>query len=221
MEVSKPRLETAIALHLAPILRADGFKGSGRQFRRTVGKWTHVVQVQSHRYDSGFCVNMSIHPVGVPDFGRKVHDPKKILEVDCRFRSRLTGIPNTKDQWWSHDGTLKGMCWAMILAAETYERYGRERFDLATADDSDLNCVSPTAFIKGKFNGYGFCEDRSATAFVLAWMRRESGHLAEAKAFAEYALRTSSPHATSYNSWLEEILAELEGQILRQSGGPR
>lgn len=216
MEVSKPRIETAIAMHLAPILRADGFKGSGRQFRRTVGKWTHVVQVQSHRYDSGFCVNMSIHPVGVLDFGRKVHDPKKILEVDCRFRSRMTDDPNREDQWWSHDGTEKGMCWAMILAAETYERFGRERFNLATAADSDLNRVSPEAFFKGKFKGYGFCKANSTTAFVLAWMRRESGQLEEAKAFAEYALRHSGPQATYYNAWLEEIFAELDVQIRLQ-----
>lgn len=54
MITATPRLETAIREHLAPVLRADGFRGTGRSFRRVVNGWVQVVNVRGSRYGDQF-----------------------------------------------------------------------------------------------------------------------------------------------------------------------
>src|SRR5262249_53569414 len=115
-----PRLESAIRQHLAPQLRADGFAGSGRTFRRVVGGWIHVVSVQGSRYGGSFAVNLAVHPIGIPDLRGNTPDPKVITEELCEFRRRLSGSEDRHDMWWKHDSTTEGMGAAMREATAIY-----------------------------------------------------------------------------------------------------
>jgi hypothetical protein len=40
-----PQLEASIRKHLVPLLRQDGFSGSGRTFRRVAGDFIEVLNV--------------------------------------------------------------------------------------------------------------------------------------------------------------------------------
>ena len=55
-----PRLESSIKDHLSPVLKSDGFLGSGRTFRRVSEDLIHVVEVQGSRFVGKFAVNLGI-----------------------------------------------------------------------------------------------------------------------------------------------------------------
>ena len=50
MTARSPRLEEAIRLHFAPLLRANGFTGTGRTFRRVEDDAAHVVNDEGFWY---------------------------------------------------------------------------------------------------------------------------------------------------------------------------
>ena len=186
--VAAPRIESAIRDHLAPLLRADGFSGSGRTFRRTVGAWIHVLNVQGSRYGGQFAVNLGLQPIAIPDVLGNVSDPKRIAEALCEFRRRMSDSEARLDKWWKHDATPESMAAAVCDAASTYDKVGRRLFDNATSEAADLNTVTPDAFIAGRFNFQGFGSTNCRMALALARLRKVRGQLAESQAFAAYAL---------------------------------
>jgi hypothetical protein len=185
-----PRIESAIRDHLAPILRADGFSGSGRTFRRVVGGWIHVVNVQGSRYGGQFAVNLAVQPTAIPDARGDTPNPKKITEELCEFRRRMSESEARQDKWWKHDPTAESMAEAVREAAIMYVQVGRRLLDNATIEDADLNSVSPAAFADGNFNFLGFGSTVCRMALALARLRRAKGELPESQAFAAHALQT-------------------------------
>lgn len=181
-------MESAIREHFAPVLREDGFAGSGRTFRRVVGGWIHVVSVQGSRYGGEFAVNLALQPTTIPDALGKTPDLKKITEDICEFRRRLSDSVARQDMWWKHDSTEQGMAAAVCEAAGTYRRTGRALLNDATAESSELNTLAPSTFAAGAFNFQGFGSTESRMAFALARLRRVHGLEADAHAFAIHAL---------------------------------
>jgi hypothetical protein len=187
MSTAAPRIETAIREHLAPVLRADGFAGSGRTFRRTVAGWIQVLGVQGSRNGGEFAVNLALQPAALPDVLGNAPDPKKITEDLCEFRRRMSESERS-DMWWSHKSTAESLATAVREMVGAYERTGRRLLDDATAKGSDLNTVSATDFAAGKFNFLGFGSTHCRIAFALARMRESEGQRADAVAFAKHAL---------------------------------
>lgn len=190
MNTATPRIESAIRKHLGPVLRADGFAGSGRTFRRVVGDWIHVVNVQGSRYGGQFAVNLAVHPTVIPDVLGNAPDPKRITEELCEFRRRMSESETRQDKWWKYDSTPESMVAAVHEAAVMYIQVGRRLLDEATAKDADLNTVSPAAFVAGNFNFLGFDSTKCRMALALARLRRAKDRLAESQAFAAHALQT-------------------------------
>src|SRR5262249_40204830 len=123
MNSAKHRLEASIRTHLAPVLRADGFMGTGRYFRQTAEGLIQVVQVQGSQYGGKFAINLAIHPVTVPDVLGGRPDPDAIKVELCEFRRRLT--ESGSDQWWEHEPTKESMDAAIEKAAAVYSTIGR------------------------------------------------------------------------------------------------
>jgi hypothetical protein len=85
-----------------PILRADGFKGSGTTFRRVLTDRIDVVNVQGSRYGGQCCVNVAVHFPFLPSAGgTSVKDPKKFKDYECTFRIRLREASES-DRWWTY-----------------------------------------------------------------------------------------------------------------------
>ncbi|WP_227818089.1 DUF4304 domain-containing protein [Nitrogeniibacter aestuarii] len=183
---TSPRLETAIRAVLAPVLREDGFSGSGRTFRRMRGTWIQVLNVQRSRYGGSFAINLGVQPLAIPDVLGNTPDPKKITESLCEFRRRLSEAG--ADQWWQHGTTEESMRSAMEEATATYRRTGNELLQRACDSQAGFNAVLPTDFSIGAYDSAGFGSTQVRMALALARLRKVEGKLEEARAFASLGL---------------------------------
>ena len=90
-----------------PLLRQDGFKGSGQNFRRINGDVIHAINFQNNKYGGSCCVNMGLHFAFLPICwdNNKIPDLKHIKALDCEFHCRLAPEGKT-DYWWKFKGSL-------------------------------------------------------------------------------------------------------------------
>src|SRR5262245_47071901 len=86
---SYSEFHTLLTERFVPLLRSDGFVGTGTTFRRLNGEAIHVVNIQGFRYGGRCCVNQAVHYTFMPTLGEGSVDAKKIKEYQCEFRSRL------------------------------------------------------------------------------------------------------------------------------------
>jgi hypothetical protein len=179
---SQPRLETALRTVLAPILREDGFSGSGSTFRRVAAGRVQIINVQGARHGGSFAINLAIHPLAVPDLRDETPDPKKITQELCEFRRRLS--ETGADQWWKYEPTETGMASAMEDAAAVYKNVGRKIFDSVSGPSSPIMTVSAAEFAAGSFDFRGFGSTKVRMALTLARLRRGDGDIGESMAFA-------------------------------------
>jgi len=185
-----PRLESAIRSTLAPLLREDGFSGSGRTYRRVRDGWVQIVGVQGSRYGGAFAVNLAIHPLAIPDLTGKMPAPRTMKMEHCEFRRRLS--ETACDQWWKHEATLASMTIAMEAAAEVYARTGRALLARVSGVDMPLMTVTAAEFIAGAYDFAGFSSTKVRMALALARLRKSQGRLEESKAFAAWGLENAS-----------------------------
>jgi hypothetical protein len=186
MNNSSPRLESSIRDHFSPLLRSEGFSGSGRTFRRVSEGLLHVVQLQGSQYGGKFCVNLGIQPLSIPDVRGNRPDAKKIKVELCEFRRRLS--ESGVDQWWEHAGSKESMDAAVRAAAAVYAAVGRRLFLEQSGPGAPLHKVTPTQFDSGQYDFSGFRSTKVRMARSLALMRRSVGSLLDASAFAQIAL---------------------------------
>lgn len=198
-----PRLEISIKEHLAPLLRADGFSGSGRTFRRVVGDFVQVINVQGSRYGGQFAVNLAIQPLCILDVVGEVPDPKKITEELCEFRRRLS--ESNTGQWWEHDGSQESMNTAIKAAAIVYCTIGRQIFENFNSSVPPMHLVTPEAFENGQYNFQGFGSSNVRMALALARLWQAKGHKEAAKKFAIIGLATIG-NASGLRRELESIV---------------
>jgi hypothetical protein len=205
------RVETIIKSRFAPVLRIDGFIGSGRTFRRTRNDQIHVVNVQGARYGGQFAINLAIQPITIPDVLGNEPDPKKITEAACEFRKRLSEFG--ADQWWKYDD-LESLEKAMSDAARVYEAFGRPAFEAMSRQPSPLSTITTAQLSDGSlgFNGFGTTKVR--LALILARLREAEGRIVDAALFAEYGL-VHAIRAFGLRSELERIAALSKGCTAR------
>jgi hypothetical protein len=204
MSGSPPRLELSIKNHFVPILRADGFSGSGRNFRRVASDLILALQVQSSRDGGKFAVNLGIHPLAVPDALGGLPDPKKIVVTLCELRRRLS--EHGSDQWWGYEATQTSMDEAVVRAARVYEMTGRRLFAEQTSPSSPLYLCTSEKFGVGDFDLSGFATTKARLARLFSIMRGASGNRDEQRAFARIGLE-SVGRATALKIELEALCA--------------
>ncbi|WP_262049302.1 DUF4304 domain-containing protein [Bradyrhizobium sp. Bra78] len=202
-----PRLESSIKGHLSPVLKSDGFFGSGRTFRRISEEHIHVVQVQGSRYGSKFAVNLGIQPRSIPDVVGNSPDATKIREELCEFRRRMSEA--TSDQWWEYEASNESMDAAVQAAASVYKAIGRRLFSELSGAESPLHKVTPGQFEAGQYSFSGFGSTKVRMARSLALMRQSIGDLVNANAFARIAL-ASLGNASALRAELEELCRATE-----------
>ena len=207
MSGSMPRLESSIKDHLSPVLKSDGFFGSGRTFRRISGDLIHVVQVQGSRYGGKFAVNLGIQPVAIPDVAGNSPDAKKIKPEHCEFRRRLSEA--NSDQWWDHAESKESMDAAVRAVASIYATIGRRLFADMSGPESPLHKITPAQFESGEYGFSGFGSTKVRMARSLALMRQSLGNLTDAGAFARIAL-ASLGSAQALRVELEELCRATE-----------
>ena len=193
-------LEKSIKARFAPVLRSDGYLGSGRVFRRLVGGMICIVQFQGSLDGGKFAVNLGIHPVVIDVLGF-MPDPKKLNEAGCEFRRRLTATG--PDQWWLY-WDQSSLDLAVDDALHVYETVGRGVFVTQTGPDAPLDVITPEGFADGRLDLSGFRTTDVRTAWAIAIMRLAAGRKDDAKAFAQLALARLGG-ASGLRRELEEI----------------
>lgn len=182
-EPTTPRLEHSIREHLAPLLREDGFGGTGRTYRRTVNGWVQILNVQGSKYGDAFAVNLAIHPVAVPDCIGRTVDPKKLTHDACELRQRLS--EDGEDQWWAHFGERESMDEAVRCAASVYATHGRALLHRLAGNPSPLDTFTPDQLVNSMSDLAGFKAPAGRVALLFARVRRLEGRAQEAAGFVE------------------------------------
>jgi hypothetical protein len=206
MSESKPSLAKAIQSQFAPTLRRDGFSGTSKRYWRVVGDQCQVVELQGSRHSGKFAVNMGIQPMSVPLLSGGAPEPKRIREMECLFSRRLSVQPG--DQWWAYQPSQLSMDAAARDACAVYEQVGRGQLEFLAQPDSPMSTLTPEAFAMGAFDFKGFGNTGVLMAWTLAHMRKAAGKSAEARGFAQVALKEigDGPGGSSLKGELRKLL---------------
>jgi hypothetical protein len=180
---SAPKLEASLKTQLAPLLRQDGFKGSGSRFRRIANGMVQIIEIQRRSGGGAFAINLGIHHEALIDVetGKSL---SKIKEYDCLLRWRLTD--NVEGEWWSFGPSQASMDAAVRDAAVLYLKTGRVVLDSEMGPSAKLLTLTPEEF-RGRPNMSGFNNTDFCLAEGLAHIRKWAGNDLEAKAFADIA----------------------------------
>jgi hypothetical protein len=189
LTIETTRIETIIKVHFAPTLRAQGFTGSGRTFRRTRNGQIHVVNIQGSSYGGQFAINLAIQPLAIPDVLGNEPDAKKIVESACELRRRLS--ESGADQWWRYDD-LASLEKAMDDAVKVYEEYGRPAFEAMAMSPSPLDTMKLEQLVEGPVGFNGFETSKVRLALIIARLREVEGRISDAVSFAAYGLEHST-----------------------------
>lgn len=214
MSDSKPSLVKAIRRHLAPVLRSEGFLGTGQRYWRVVGGQCHVIAVQGSRYGGKFAINMGIQPMSIPLRSGETPEPQRIREMECLFRRRLT--LQHADQWWDYQPNQSSMDAAIRDASIVYEQIGKCQLEFMSKPDSPMNTLTPEAFASSTYDFKGFGNSAFLMAWALAHMRMASGKRAEAQGFVEVALKEigDGPIGSALEIELRELLERIWAQAM-------
>jgi hypothetical protein len=167
-----------------PILKKDGFRGSGRKYYKHSGQWLQLLNVQGSRYGGSFAVNLAIHYATAPDLVGNVPDPAKMTEAHCELRRRLA--EDRADMWWKHESNTESMLEAVQSASAMYEKVGRKCFAQAI---ETLDSMTADALAHGSYDLQGFHPGVPRLGLALARIRKLQGRAAESRTFAAVALR--------------------------------
>ena len=116
-------VDKAIRKILAPVLRADGFKCSGRTFRRYRGELVHVFCVGGSRWGGALHACLGVHLRFLVFPGDLPWTWEKIPEFNCFLRSALA------PGGWRHGEDEASISAAIQSIRTLYESQGRDEFD--------------------------------------------------------------------------------------------
>jgi len=106
------QIDRLVKEHLAPPLRAAGFRGSGRSFCRSAGEAIQVVNVQSSKWNQGsegkFTINLGVFFSTIA----RLVDPERVpvspKEYECTVRARIgKALGSAQDLWWEVDSSTQ------------------------------------------------------------------------------------------------------------------
>ncbi len=85
--------------HLFPVLKAEGFEGTGQTLRRIRGPIVHVFNVQAASGGKACYLNLGAHYDFLPCEGGAFVPPAEIEESHCIFRDRMDPPPGEAYGW--------------------------------------------------------------------------------------------------------------------------
>ena len=94
------RLFTSLlSKRLYPLLRAEGFRGSGTTLRRVSEPVVEVFNVQASSGGNRCYLNLGVHLTFLPAEGGQVVEPGELKESHCAFRTRVDPPPEQQFGW--------------------------------------------------------------------------------------------------------------------------
>jgi hypothetical protein len=187
-----------------PLLRADGFKGSGTTFRRVNGDRIDILKVQGSLSGGKCCVNVATHFVFLPtDGGSEITDPKKLKEHHCTFRDRLHEAKEG-DHWWGY-GEDQGESEASVASlVDLYRRRGAWFFGKFEPFPDVFERITPAHIDAGDLTVMPAADTVVRAALTMARIMRHLGSRKRSREFAAVGLRHLG-HAVGLKAELERL----------------
>lgn len=175
-----------------PLLREQGFKGSGQHFRRINGDVIHTINIQNNKYGGSCCINLGLHlsflPIAWPK--DQMPDLSTIKEIDCVFRMRLA--PKGKsDYWWKFKS---GVIYPSVEKRvqhliKTYQEEGETKFAQFDTVEKVANMISVEQIEKANYlEIFGGCVPAHG-AMIMAKINKHLGNIELSKSLAEAGLK--------------------------------
>jgi hypothetical protein len=198
MTAEREAFFAALRNRLFPVLRAQGFRGSGTTLRRISEPVVHVVNVQGSSTGQRCYVNLGAHLSFLPGPGGGYVPDCKLLEYQCVFRRRVDPEP-TYQFGWPYAPTSV----VIPLLVSSFEQQAGAFFRALSAFPGTLLSVSPDDFLSPSREAAPFM---SATPYVFVLIHQRLGNTSKAKEFARVGLDTVSPSASSLRALYERLL---------------
>ena len=187
--------QKALARHLHPVLRRDGFKGSGATLRRVAAPLVHVFNLQGSTGADRCYLNLGVQ---LDFLVRGARPLGKLLEYECEFRTRIDS--DRSDRAW-HYGTTPEQCDAAALAVvAAWEAQGRPWFAALSRWPEDFAVL---------VDAFDLDAGHPAKARTMATIAVRLGDTARARAIAEAALARTPESAGGLRRDLQQISGGL------------
>ena len=183
------RFHQLLKRDFSPLLRADGFKGSGNTFRRVKGDRIDIIGVQGSRSAGQCCVNLAVHYSFLPsEGGGRVTDPKKFKEYDCTFRSRLHEATEG-DHWWTYGVSDADAEASLSDLIDMYKRRGALFFAKFEPFPDVFGRMTPADIDAGDLSKMPAAMTLPHAAMIMARIMKHLGRAEKCREFAEAGLR--------------------------------
>ena len=188
-----------------PVLRADGFKGSGSTFRRVQVDRIDVVNVQVSRYGGQCCVNVAVHFPFLPSAGGiSDSELKKLKEYECAFRNRLHETSES-DHWWTYGTSASEAKASLTSLVDIYRRRGALFFAKFEPFPQVFEQITPAEMDAGDLSNMPPGNLTQVLAVItMARIMNHLGRHEKCRGFAEVGLRHLGA-ATGLRAELERL----------------
>jgi hypothetical protein len=200
-ETIEPMNRTAflklLTLKLFPVLKAEGFEGSGQTLRRIDGPLIHVFNVQAASGGKACYLNLGAHLDFLPTEGGAQVEPDAMEESHCVFRDRMDPPPGPAFGWAYGATQAQAQETVEFIVSEWagpgrafFARHGRypQSFEQMLRD-TDPNLI------------------HARTALHLARIAEHLGDRERAKALVDAGLARAPERATGLKADLAKVLA--------------
>lgn len=184
-----------ITKHLYPLLRQEGFKGSGSTLRRIEGPLVHVFNVQGGSGGARCYINLGVHLSVLSDGNAGGWQPEKLTEAQCAFRDRIEPPPEQRAGW--HYGASAEEAQRNVGAlVAAWETQGRAFFAPYAAYPADFVRLVDELVPD---------EVHPATCLTMARLALALGDKGKALALLDSGLARAKPQATSLLASLSKM----------------
>ena len=175
-----------------PVLRDQGFQGSGTTLRRVQEPLVHVVNIQGSSSADGFYVNLGAHLLFLPKEGGGSAVAGTLEESECAFRGRID--PSNTIGRWPYART------SIEKLLKEWPRQGEAFFRQYSVFPDDFRKLVEAALVSAP---------RPYDGLKYARIAARLGARAEAVTIAQRALANVAPQATGLRAELARFLEEL------------
>jgi hypothetical protein len=183
------RFHELLKRDFSPLLRADGFKGSGTTFRLIRDEAIQVINIQGSRYGGQCCFNLGLHYSFLPTAGnRPLADPKKLKECECEFRDRVHEA-HESDHWWTYGETEAESEANVASLVDMYRRRGAAFFQKFEPFPEVFEKISPSELDAGNLSALPTAMPLGTAALTLARIMNHLRRSDQCRQFAEVGLR--------------------------------
>ncbi len=182
---------------LFPVLKAEGFEGSGQTLRRIRGPVVHVFNIQAASGGKACYLNLGAHFDFLPGEGGSFVPPDQIEESHCLFRDRIDPPPGEAFGWAYGADSAQAEENVEFIVSE-WTRQGHAFF--APYDTYPASCERLLQQTDPD-------QIHPAKTLHMARIALHLGEADRARAFAQSGLARAPQAATSLKAKLERMLA--------------